>query len=282
MKKIVTITTICTAFVLSGCATGNVPLSDTEKTQVKSGQLVKFTSIYTNASKEKMRRGKSVYVCAVSTNIPTDATPCYPKLSAYLGKYFTDAGVNVVASKYQADEIVYMTLVYHYLGSTVYYGASGDGYRSMIDDTLEWELQKSDGEPQLTEADMKAAFAQNPVAKKEVASHAALETAGKIFVGLAAMAIGGVNGGPQASQALTGIANPASINAPNGTQGAKDMLIFLHEKSLNNDVSKGPIMSFTGFYQGPRDMFQAFPALFPSAMKNVAKSFVDNTEPLAL
>lgn len=274
MKKIVSIAIIGAAVLLTGCAT-DVPLSVSDKADIKSGKLVKFTK-YFNDTSEKMKNGGAVYVCAVSTNRPTPATPCYPQLSAYISKYFADEGIKIVKSREHASEVVYATLQYTYMNADLSYFSGGDSYRAMFDSTIEDSLEKN-GKPELSKATMETIYNKDKSMQKSVAQQSNLETAGKVLVGLAAMAIGGVNGGLQANQALNSMANPSSIEAPYGTIGPKQMMIFLHEEGQGGDVSKGPRLVFGAAYYGPRDIFDAFGNLFPSAVKSTAELFAKNT-----
>lgn len=274
MKKIVSIAIIGAAVFLTGCAT-DVPLSVSEKADLKSGKLVKFTK-YFNDTSEKMIKGDTVYVCAVPTNRPTQKTHCYPQLSAYFNKYFAEEGIKIAKTRENASEVVYATLEYTYMNADLSYFSGGDSYRAMFDSTIEDSLEKI-GKPELSKATMEAIYNQDKQMQKSVAQQSNLETAGKVLVGLAAMAIGGVNGGLQASQALNSLANPSNIEAPYGTTGPKQMMIFLHEAGQGGDVSKGPRLVFGAAYYGPRDIFDAFGDLFPSAVKSTAELFAKNT-----
>ncbi len=276
MKIIVSIAIIGLTVLITGCAAPQVPMSAADQDQIKHGKLVKFTTIDQDTS-DKMRKDGIVFVCAVSTNEPTDATPCYPKMSAYIGKYFAAAGVPVSASRESANTVVYVTLGYWYLGAAVPYWSSGDSYRALFDKTIEASIEKN-GVPELSKEAMDTIFKQDEAAQKDMARQSALETAGKIAIGLASVAIGGVNGGLYASQALTGIANPESITAPHGTTGPKQMFVFLHELGTNG--KDGPVLKFMGRYDGPLDIFQAFDILFPSAVKKTAVLFAKNSSTL--
>lgn len=281
MKKIVTIATIFAAFVLSGCATNkyNLPrssnyainhanISDSEKDAIKRGDLVKFTEEVKTGSKI-MLPGK-VYVCFTSSTSPTDSTACYPKLSAYIGKYLQDAGIDVAPSKTQADKVIYAQMRYAYIGVSSWH--TEENYRALFDQTIEDSLAHGD-QPQLSPETMDAIYKKDTALHKNIADQSRLETAGKVLVGLAAMAIGGVNGGLQASQAFTGITNPQNIEAPYGSKSGKDMMITLYDKDKPHEA----IAHFDGIYSGPRDIFQSFGDLFPSAVKSTAELFAQNT-----
>ena len=248
-------------------------MTDAEKDQIAHGKLVKFT-YFENDTSDKMQKNGTVFICAVSTNSPTAETKCYPRMSEYFGKAFANAGIQVASSKEQAGTVVYATLGYLYVGAAVPFWSTGDSYRAMFDETIERSLEGS-GKPELSKATMEDIYKKDGAVQKDLAHESTLEAVGKVAAGVASLAIGGVNGGLYASQALTGIANPASINAPYGTTGPKQMIIWLHEAGA--DGKDGPVMKFIGTYEGPLDMFQAFDKLFPSAAQQTAGLFAVNT-----
>lgn len=263
MKKITTISLLA-ASLLSACATAP-QMSDSEKDQIKKGQLVEFTSYY-NKTSDAIKRAGKVYVCVVSTYKPTSSSTCYPKLSEYFNKAFAAAGIDIASSKADANEVVYATFNYFYVGSEL--TSSKEGYIAMVDQTIESSLSKSD-KPILSETEMEKIFNGNKELRKSVVHQSELATAGNIAVGIAGVMLGGVNGGLATSQALTGLANPASIVAPYGTTGNKNMGIQF--------TVHGNIMSFVGYYDGPKDLFQSFAPLFPSAVSQSATFFAKNT-----
>ena len=101
--------------VLTGCvAVGNdgyngyASLSSNEKDMVKSGSLVKITQKrlkiqYKIGRIDPKKLKNGVYVCAARWEENTD---CYPKLSAYIGKYFADRGVKLADSPSSADMVI--------------------------------------------------------------------------------------------------------------------------------------------------------------------------------
>ena len=125
--------------------------------------------------------------------------------------------------------------------------------------TLEDSLGKV-GQPALSQEDLNSMYAKDITLHQEVKNQARLETAGKVLVGVIGVVMGGVNGGLNASQALTGITNPSNIEAPYGTKGPKMIQVNMYAK-------KKMLASFNGIYDGPRDIFQSFGVLFPVAVK---------------
>ncbi len=272
MKNIVSIATIGAAALLSACGT-TPTMTDAEKDQISQGKLVEFTKYY-NGISDKMYSGKKLYICAVATDKPTVDTPCYPKLSAYYGNVFSAAGIPVVDSKEKADRVIYATLAYFYAGAE---GTGfSDPYRALIAETIESSLEKGTS-PEMSKETMDEIFKKDEAVQKDVAHESTLEAVGKVAVGIASLAIGGVNGGLYAGQALNSMANPGSVVAPHGTQSPKEMIINLHEKGEKAEISKGPQLDFFGVYDGPLDMFQAFYKLFPSAVHKTAGLFAENT-----
>lgn len=264
MKKIATIATIFAAFVLGGCATNNVPMSDAEKTQIKNGELVKFTVINPDGEKSAISANDKIYVCIQTHEKLADGTqPCFPKLSAYFGKYLENAGFKVVSSKDQANEVVNGSFFVAYTG-----GHISNAYFDLCYQAIEDSLEKGD-KAELTQEAMDAAYKKDITLHQEIKQQARLETAGKVLVGIIGVAMGGVNGGLNASQALTGIANPSNIEAPYGTKGSKVLGVFL---SMNGKT----IASMKGSYDGPLDIYQSFDKLFPEAVKSTADLFAQN------
>ena len=265
IKKIVTFTTICAAFVLSGCATSNVPMSDTEKSQIKSGQLVKFDQIV-DASSEKLsiNRNAKIYVCVQPYQKLADGTqPCYQKLSVYFEKYFEDAGFKIASSEEHADEVIIAHFGVAYVGAH-----ESPAYHDLCYQAIEDSLEKGD-QPELSQEAMDAMYSKDVTLHQEIANQARLETAGKVLVGIIGVAMGGVNGALNTSQALTGITNPANIEAPYGTKGPKAMRVFLEVKGKT-------IANYQAIYNGPRDLYQSFGTLFPLAVKSTAELFAQN------
>ena len=270
MRNIAIFAGIFTLLCLGGCATAP-QMSDAEKDQIKSGKLVKFTTIDHSVS-GVVPSNTRLYVCAVSTYQPTASTPCYPKLSAYLGEAFSKAGIQVSSTKEKADEIVYATLSYFYVGGER--AASGDAYRAMFDETIENGLEKS-STPTLSEATMESIFKTNVAVKKNIATQSAIDTVVRAGIVVVGAAMGNLNGAMGASQAITGLANPGSIIAPYGSNGPKQMSIVF---TMNGTNDRAKVL-FVGVYDGPRDIFQAFDKLFHSAVTQSAELFAQNTSP---
>ena len=112
MKKSIMLSIL--GLAIAGCASNFVKLSDAEKQRIANGTDIKFTNVgeallFKTGVIDKSKTRDGIYVCAVSTDSPTISSSCYPNLSAYIGKYFSDAGVKLAASKSNADEIVFVT-----------------------------------------------------------------------------------------------------------------------------------------------------------------------------
>lgn len=106
---------------LAGCAFQQPPittnLSETERQEIKSGNLIKLTTIEKNSGNlvlDKVAYPNGIYVCASAWAFPT--YHCYPDLGKYIGKYFSDRGIKIVDSPDKADAVVYFNAALWYEG----------------------------------------------------------------------------------------------------------------------------------------------------------------------
>ena len=265
--------------MMGGCASmmppNHIQLSQDEKQRIKDGTDVKFTRAedFVSGKVEVIDKSKvvnGIYVCAVPTNSPTDSTPCYPHLSAYIGKFFSDAGVKIAKSRETADGIMYIAVDYGYLDTMPSVTQSGDFMRTVMMETADKTIAEGKG-PELPMDETKAVFNQE-VKKQNVGpdKRNVAQAAGYVALAVIGTAIGGPNGGLQASQAINGFAHVGQTQMPD----LKSMCLLIHEKILNQNVVAGTKPPLAFYYRGPHAMLDSFGKLFPSAVKMTVDRFV--------
>ena len=281
MKQIAMIAMIGFGLLMGGCASmmppNQIHLSQDEKQRIKDGTDVAFTraddSSYLEekaAVIDKTKLVKGIYVCAVPTNSPSDSTHCYPHLSAYIGKYFSDAGAKLAVSRERADDVLYVTVSYGYGDSLPAFAASGDFMRTVMMETADTTISEGKG-PVLPEDETEAIFNQE-VKKQNVGPDKGnvLQAAGYVALAVVGTVIGGPNGGIAASQSINGFAHVGQTRTP----GYKIMILEIHEKIQNPDIVVGAKKRLVFTYEGNHDMLDAFGKLFPSAVKMTVDRYV--------
>lgn len=251
-----------------------IHLSQDEKQRIKDGSDVAFTlAVDDGLESEVINKTKlvnGIYVCAVPTNAPTDSTPCYPHLSAYIGKFLSDAGVKLANSREVADAVLYIAVSYGYLDKLPRLAQSGDFVRTVMMETADKTIAEGKG-PVLPMDETEAVFNQE-VKKQNVGpdKRNVAQAAGYVALAIVGTLIGGPAGGLQVSQSINGFANVGQMQMP----GLKAMCLLIHEKIQNPDIVAGSNQSLLYYYQGPHDMLDSFGKLFPSAVKMTVDRFV--------
>lgn len=273
---------------LAGCATEPSPvhLSDEQKQQVATGRAVmltesqfdnNFQDMVETVGTANVRNG--VFVCATSVIKPTDSTPCYPNLSAYIGSYFEKQGVKIATSKKDADAIVYASVTYDYRDVIA---EDGDEYRAKIMDNLEKAISGGNGATltmkqlpgeELYKSDQASVDSANKKARIEGTARAV----GYVAVAIASALMGQPGGGAQASEAARGFGRVGGETNSGFVvdKNEKGLFITLHGKNLNGKVMDYHRVSPIAFiYKGPVKATTAFSTLFPEALDLTVKRFV--------
>ena len=254
-----------------------IHLSQDEKQRIKDGTDVAFTRVVdanSNATKaeviNKSKLVNGIYVCAVPTNALTESTPCYPHLSAFIGKYFSDAGVKLAKSRESADEVFYVAVDYGYFDTMPSVRKSGDFMRSVMMETADKTIAEGKG-PILPKDETEAVFNQE-VKKQNVGPDKGnvIQAAGYVALAVVGTVLGGPSGGIAVSQSINGLANVGQTRAP----GTKTMCLEIHEKIQNPDIVAGTKQPLVFTYEGNHDMLDAFGKLFPSAVKMTVDRYV--------
>lgn len=273
---------------LTGCATVSSPvhLTDEQKQQVTDGKAVMLTgSEFDNNFQDMVETvgtanvKNGVFICATSASKPTESTPCYPKLSAYIGKYFEKQGVKLSISKKNTDAIVYASVTYDYRDVIA---EDGDEYRMKIMDNLEKALQGGNkaaltmkqlpGE-ELYRSDQASVDSANQKAKVEGAAKAV----GYVAVAIASALMGQPGGGAQASEAMRGFGQIGGVQRSGFVvdKNEKGLIITLHGKNVSGKVMDYHRVTPIAFiYEGPVKATTAFSTLFPEALDMAVRRFV--------
>ena len=279
MKQIAIIAMIGFGLMMGGCASmmppNQIHLSQAEKQRIKDGKDVEFTRVEDSAlSKveviDSSKLVNGIYVCAVPTNTPTDSTPCYPHLSAYVGKFLSDVGAKLANSREGADAVLYIAVSYSYLDTFPKTGQSGDFMRTVMMETADKTIAEGKG-PILPMDETEAVFNQE-VKKQNVGpdKRNVAQAAGYVALAIIGTVLGGPAGGLQVSQSINGFAHVGQTQMP----GLKLMSLLIHEKIQNPDIVAGTKLPLAFWYEGQHDMLDSFGKLFPSAVKMTVDRFV--------
>ena len=269
---------------LAGCATSPINLTEAQKKQVSDGQAVmltdsqedyQFQDMVETVNKSNVKNG--IFVCATPINKPTDKTPCYPNLSAYIGTYFEKHGVKLSKSREGADAIVYASVTYDFVNVFSY---DGDDYRAKIMDNLEKAIADGNGAvltmnqlpgEEFYKSDQASVDAANKKAKIEGTAKAV----GYAAVAIASVLMGQPGGGAQASEAIRGFGQSGGNNSGAIDKKMKGIMINLHGKNLAGKVMDYHRVSPIAFtYAGPVKATTAFSTLFPEALDITVKRFI--------
>ena len=257
-----------------------IHLSQDEKQRIKDGTDVAFTRaeethfVVGKVGKadviDKSKLVNGVYVCAVPTTSPTDGTPCYPNLSAYISKVFSDSGVKLAKSRESADEVFYVAVNYGYFDEMPHLTQSGDFMRSVMMETADKTIAEGKG-PLLPKDETEAIFNQE-VKKQNVGPDKGnvAQAAGYVALAVIGTVLGGPSGGIAASQSINGFAHVGQTQMP----GLKAMSLLIKEKIQNPNIVAGTKQPMLFTYKGPHDMLDAFGKLFPSAVKMTVDRYV--------
>ncbi len=265
--------------LMGGCASmmppNQIHLSQDEKQRIKDGTDVAFTRAdeFLIDKAEVINKSKlvnGIYVCAVPTNSPTDSTPCYPNLSAYIGKAFSDSGVKLATSMENADDVFYVSVNYGYADTGPKAGHAGDFYRAAMMETADQNIAEGKG-PILPVSETEAAF-NKEIKKQNVGAdnRNVAQAAGYVALAVIGTVLGGPSGGIAASQSINGFAHVGQTQMP----GLKGMSILVHEKIQNPNIVAGTKKQVVFTYEGNHDMLDAFGKLFPSAVKMTVDRYV--------
>ena len=271
---------------LAGCATSPIHLTEAQKKQVADGQTVmltdsqednEFQDMVETVNKSNVKNG--IFVCATSINKPTDETPCYPNLSAYIGTYFEKQGVKLAASKKDAGAIVYASVTYDFVDVFSY---DGDDYRAKIMDNLEKAIPEGNGAiltmkqlpgEELYKSDQASVDSANKTARIEGTAKAV----GYAAVAIASALLGQPGGGAQASEAVRGFGQSGGEHNSGFVvdKNEKGIMISLHGKNLAGKVMDYHRVTPIAFvYKGPVKATTAFSTLFPEALEITVRRFV--------
>ena len=267
--------------LMGGCASmmppNQIHLSQDEKQRIKDGTDVAFTRAEDSSDSvkkaeviDKTKLVNGIYVCAVPTNSPTDSTPCYPNLSSYIGKVFSDSGVKLAKSRESADEVFYVAVDYGYIDTVPKINHSGDFMRTVMMETADKTIAEGKG-PLLPKDETEAIFNQE-VKKQNVGPDKAnvAQAAGYVALAVIGTVLGGPSGGIAASQSINGFAHVGQTQTP----GIKEMCLEIHEKIQNPNIVAGTKQPLSFTYEGNHDMLDAFGKLFPSAVKMTVDRYV--------